>query len=44
MSREEVYQAVCWVTTKSYTEKQIALSHKAKIRIMPQRIQMNRRT
>lgn len=40
MTKEEVFQAVCWVTTKSYTEKQIALSHKAKIRIMPQRVKV----
>lgn len=41
MTQEEIFQAVCWVTTKSYTEKQIALSHKAKIRIMPQRVKVS---
>ena len=40
MTGEEIFQAVCWVTSKSYTEKQIALSHKAKIRIMPQRVKV----
>ena len=40
MTKEEVFQAVCWVTNKSYAEKQFALSHKAKIRIMPQRVKV----
>ena len=34
----EFFQAANWVTNKAYAEKQIALSHKAKIRVMPLRV------
>ena len=37
----EFFQAVNWITNKSYAEKQIALSHKAKIRVMPQRVKVH---
>ena len=36
----EFFQAANWVSNKAYAEKQIALSHKAKIRVMPLRVKV----
>ena len=40
LSDVDFFQATNWVTNKSYMEKQIALSHKAKIRVMPLRVKV----